>query len=173
MPDEPFKLTCAEALRVKDVVLVAASTGQLSGNAPIRLAESLISALALVSRSADCPAPNKVQGTAIDAIWHESASSQVADEIKGGDISPAPPSSLPLPDRLAIARRWLLGRDVHPLQERAMGADRWQSEPPAEQRMRAAVAAVLCELAGCVEKHGVQIGLAQALLVDKVSDKLA
>lgn len=175
MPEEekPFKLTHIEAERVKAAVLAAAATGALSGAMPVRLVESLITALALVSKSTDCATPNGVPATFIDTAWHESVSSQIRDEIKGDDITPAPPTSLPLADRLAIARRWLLGRDVHPLQERAMGADRYQLEPPAELRMRAAVAAALCELAGCVEKNGVQLGLAQALLVDKVSDKLA
>lgn len=89
------------------------------------------------------------------------------------DLAPSVGASLPLAERLATARLWLLERRVPASKQIAMGADRWQSEPPAEQRMQAAVAAALRELADCVEQQGVQLGLAQALLLDQVPDQKA
>ena len=162
MPDEqlPSALSQREVALVKDVLLRAAATGALSGAATISLAESLIAAFALVSQAANCPAPMNVPATATGGL-------------KGDGCMTAPPSSLPLPERLAIARLWLLARRVPASKQIAMGADRWQSEPTAEQRMQAAVAAALRELADCVEQQGVQLGLAQALLLDQVPDQKA
>ena len=78
------------------------------------------------------------------------------------------PQALSLRERLALARLWLLGTELTPLQLRHMGADPWQLHPPASQRMQAAVGACLRELADHLEQHGVELGLAQSLLLDQV-----
>lgn len=82
-------------------------------------------------------------------------------------------TSLALSDRLSLVRRWMLQKSLSPLQLAAMGADPWYAHPPYEQRMQAAVVASLRELADRFEQHGVELGLAQALLIDQVLDQKA
>lgn len=72
---------------------------------------------------------------------------------------------LPLADRLALARSWLLGAKLNPVQLRSMGADPFQLEPSAQERMKLAVAACLRELADCLELQGIEPGLSRALLL--------
>ena len=76
-------------------------------------------------------------------------------------------AELDLKQRLAHSRQWLLTGHLGALEMRAMGADPWILQPPACQRMAASVALALRDLAGHLEQQGVQIGLAQFLLLDE------
>lgn len=76
-------------------------------------------------------------------------------------------AELSLNQRLAHSRQWLLTGHLGPLELRAMGADPWTLQPPVAQRMAAAVVSALRELADHLEQQGVQIGAAEALLLDQ------
>lgn len=76
-------------------------------------------------------------------------------------------ADLDLKQRLAHSRQWLLTGHLGALEMKAMGADPWILQPPACQRMAASVALALRDLADHLEQQGVQIGLAQFLLLDE------
>lgn len=75
-----------------------------------------------------------------------------------------------LAQRLAVARQWLLTGHLHTRQMLVLGVDPWYQSPPLVERIGGAVALVLRELAGHVEQQLVQLGDAQALLLDQPID---
>lgn len=80
---------------------------------------------------------------------------------------------VPLHRRLEYCRRWLLGRRLTTNEYRAMDADPWYSVPDKDVHMAVSVIETLRELVEEFEKHGVEFGLAQQLLLDQPVDEQA
>ena len=94
---------------------------------------------------------------------------QALDDAKPEVVLRKDPNQPPAPllERLKYCRKWLLGRAMSPREWRAMDADPWHTHPHHEERMLVSVIAALRELADEFEKHGIEFGLAQQLLLEQ------
>lgn len=100
---------------------------------------------------------------------------QALDDAKPDVVLRKDPNQPPVPLhlRLEYCRRWLLGRRLTTNEYRAMDADPWYSMPDKDVRMAVSVVATLRELVEEFEKHGVEFGLAQQLLLDQPVEQQA
>lgn len=100
---------------------------------------------------------------------------QALDHAKPEVVLRKDPNQPPVPlhQRLIHARNWLLGKAMRPAHLREMNADPWYVWPHQNEHMAVSVAATLRELADQIEKHGIELGLAEPLLIDQVLDEQA